>query len=146
MRGLSAFKSLSAIKENLPAIILRPHGEVNPVGGATLLEDEFIEVALGPISDIQQYPRHPYHMLRAITADIHRATRQVIGALRSSTHPIHLFTPETARDYHRHIAIAIQRAITIPEFLQPVLTDILQILNRHTTRDIPIRRMITRFG
>ena len=35
-----------AIEENLPAIILRPHGEVNPVGSATLLEDQLVKVTL----------------------------------------------------------------------------------------------------
>ena len=43
-------------------------------------------------------------------------------------------------------SIAIPRIITISEILQPILTDVLQILNRHMTWDIPIRRVITRFA
>ncbi len=39
MRGLSAFKSLPAIEENFPPIIFRTHREVDPIGGAALLED-----------------------------------------------------------------------------------------------------------
>ena len=76
--------ALSTIKEDLPAIILRPYREVNPIRGAALLLDQLVELLLGAISDIQQYPSHPDHVLRAITPDIHCASRQVIASLRAT--------------------------------------------------------------
>ena len=97
------FLYLPTVEENLPAIVLRPHGEVNPIGSAALFEDELIEVTLRSISDIQQYPRHPDHVLRAIATDIHRTTRQVIAPLRSSAHPIHFLTPIPASNYDGNI-------------------------------------------
>ena len=81
---------LFAIKENLPAIILRPHREVNPIGGAALFEDKLIIIPLGTIRDIQQDARHSDHLLRAITLDIHRTPREMIGTFSPSAQSVHL--------------------------------------------------------
>ena len=90
-----------AIEDNFPPIIFRTHGEVDPIGGATLLEDELVEIltiGIVPfvrffIGDIQQNPRHADHLLRAITLDIHRTTSEMIRTLRTSTKAINLFAP-----------------------------------------------------
>ena len=97
--------NLSVVKENLAPIVLRAHSEVNPVGRAPLLLNQLIKVALRAIGDIQQYPRHPDHLLRPITMDIHRATRQMITPLRAPTLPIHLFRSKSAVDDDRNLII-----------------------------------------
>ena len=89
MRGLSVFKSLPTIEENLPTIVFRPHREVNPIGGAAFLLDQFIEIALGSIRDVEQDARHADHLLRAITLDIHRTTSEMIRTLSPSTQSVH---------------------------------------------------------
>ena len=66
-----------AIEENFPPIILRFHREVDPIGGAAFLLDQFIEIALGSIRDVEQDARHADHLLRAITLDIHRTTSEM---------------------------------------------------------------------
>ena len=76
---------LDAVKENLPAIIFRTHREVNPVGGAPLFEDELIKFSFRTIRDVEQYPRHADHLLRAITVNIDGAPRQMIASLRPTT-------------------------------------------------------------
>ena len=91
MRGLSAFKSLSAIKENLPAVIFRTHGEVNPIGGAALLLDEFIKIPFRAICDVQKDSRHPNHMFRTEATDVDCAAREMIGAFSATTKMINLF-------------------------------------------------------
>ena len=92
---------LPTIKENLPAVlalasvsfrrraILRPHCEVNPIGGTALLEDQFIKVAMGTIRDVEQDACHADHLLRAITLDIHRTPCEMIGAFSTSTQSVH---------------------------------------------------------
>jgi hypothetical protein len=45
-------KFLAAVEENLAAIVFRPHREVDPIGRAAFLLDEFIEVTLCAIGDI----------------------------------------------------------------------------------------------
>ena len=77
MRGLSAFKSLSAIKENLPAVIFRTHGEVNPIGSAALLLDQFIKHPAVFIGGVEQETGIPYHLLWAQTFNIYGATCQI---------------------------------------------------------------------
>ena len=37
-------KFLAAVEENLAAVILRAHREVNPIRGAALLHDEFVKL------------------------------------------------------------------------------------------------------
>ncbi len=59
--------------------------EVDPIGGAALLEDQFIEIALGTIRDVEQDASHADHLLRAITLDIHRTTSEMIRTLSPST-------------------------------------------------------------
>ena len=34
---------LPTVKENPPAVLLRPHRKVNPIGGAALFLDQFVE-------------------------------------------------------------------------------------------------------
>ena len=92
-----------AVEENLAAIILRSHREVDPIGRAALLQNQFIKVTLRTIGDIQQYSRHPDHVFRAIAADIHRASRQVIRALGATTQSVHLFTPIPAGNNDRDL-------------------------------------------
>ena len=80
---------LPTVKEYLPAVILRPHGEVNPIGGAALLLDQLVEQQAVFVSRIEQQTSIPDHLLRAQTPDIHRASRQMITSLRPTTLHIH---------------------------------------------------------
>ncbi len=139
---------LPTIEKDLPPIILRTHGKVNPIGGAALLMNQFIEVALGSIRDVEQDASHADHLLRAITLDIHRTARQMIRTFSPSTKAIDLLRAIPARDDDGNIAIliAVKRILAIAEILQPILTKILQVLNRHMTRDIPVTRVITRLS
>ena len=116
-----------AIEENFPPIILRLHREVDPIGSAALFLDEFIEVAMGTIRDVEQYPRHTDHLLRAIALDIHRAASEMIRAFSPSTKAINLFRAIPARDDDGNVAVlvAVKRILAIPQILQPILTDIL---------------------
>ena len=58
---------------------------MDPVGSAAFLDDQFIEVTMSAICDVEQNSRHPYHLLWAIALDIHRAAREVIRAFSPST-------------------------------------------------------------
>ena len=87
------YARLSAVEENLPAVILRAHRKVNPISRTALLLNQLIEVTMSAIGDIQQDYSHADHLLRAIATDIHRAACQVIGAFRAPALPIHLLAP-----------------------------------------------------
>ena len=145
MSGFPIFCELPAVEENLAAIILRSHREVDPIGRAALLQNQFIKVTLRTIGDIQQYSRHPDHVFRAIAADIHRTARQVIRALGATTQPVHLLAPIPAINNYWSLPIPIQFSITIAEILQPSFADTLQIFYRDTRRDILIQHVITCF-
>ena len=92
---------LTAIEEDLSAIIFRPHREVNPVGGAALLLDQFVEHPAVFISRIEQQTSIPDHLLRPQTPDIYGAARQMIAPLRTSALLIYLLTPKPARNDQR---------------------------------------------
>ena len=100
---------LSAVEENLPAVILRTHREVNPISRTALLLNQLIKIPLSAVCDIQQYPHHADHLLRAIATDIHRAACQMIRAFRAATFPIHFLTPIARVDDDRDIAYPIQQ-------------------------------------
>jgi hypothetical protein len=51
---------LPTVEENLAAIILRAHREVNPIRGAALLHDEFVKLLFRAIGDVQQNARHAH--------------------------------------------------------------------------------------
>ena len=142
MSGFPIFCELPAVEENFAAIILRSHREVNPIGRAALLQNQFIKVTLRTIGDVEQDARHPDHVFRAIAADIHRTARQVIRALRAPTQPVHLFTPIPAINNNWSLPIPIQFSITIAEILQPIFADLFQILNRDMAGDIIYLRML----
>ena len=89
---------------------------MDPIGGASLFQNQFIKVALRTIRDVEQYPRHADHLLRAIALDIYGAACQVIGAFRATTLAIHLLRA-IARVYDdRNIisAVTISLIILIP--------------------------------
>ena len=69
---------LPTIEEDLSAIVGRSYCEMDPVGRAALFENQFIEISLRTICDIQKDYRHADHLLRPIALDIHRAAREVI--------------------------------------------------------------------
>ena len=58
-----------------------------------LLQKQFIKLPLGPISDIQQNRRIPYHLHFPRTPDIHRTARQMIGISSPTRQSIHLRRP-----------------------------------------------------
>ncbi len=120
---------------------------MDPVGSAALLDDQFIEVTMSAICDVEQNPRHADHLLRAIALDIHRATREVIGVFRATTLAIHLLRAESAVDDDRNIIalIPIKRILAISEILQPILTQVAKIFDSDARRDISIQCVITRF-
>ena len=119
---------------------------MDPIGCATLLKDELVKVSLGAICDIEQDACHADHLLGAVALDIYGAAREVIAPLRSPTFPIDFLRAETAGDDNGNIIvlIAIERILAIAEIFQPILADILQVLDRHMTRDISIQRVIAR--
>ena len=139
---------LDTIKEDFAAITRRAHSEVNPVGRAPLLQNQLIEIPFGTIRDVEQDASHADYLLRTIALDIHRAAREVIRILRTPTLPIHFLRTIATRndDGDVMLLIAIQRILAIAKIFQPILTDVLQILNGHMRRDIPIRRVITRLA
>lgn len=105
---------LSAVEDDFAAIlalanvsfrrraILWAHREVNPIRRTALLEDKLIKFPFSPIGDIQQYPRHPDHLLRTIASDIHRTSRQVIAPLRAPAQSVHFLAPIPARNNDRN--------------------------------------------
>jgi hypothetical protein len=103
------YARLSAVEEYFTAIVVWTHREVNPIGRTALLLNQLIEVTTSAIGDIQQDYCHADHLLRTIATDIHRAARQMIGAFRAATLPIHFLTPIARVDDDRDIAYPIQQ-------------------------------------
>jgi hypothetical protein len=64
---------------------------VNPIGGAALLLDEFIEYPAILIGGVEQKTCIAYHLLWAKALNIDGATRQMIRALCPTTLLIDLF-------------------------------------------------------
>lgn len=91
---------LSAVEEDLAAILFRTHREVNPIRRASSLQDQFVELPFRAIGDVEQDACHPDHLLRPVTMYIHRTSRQMIAPFRSLTLHIHLLTPIPAVDNH----------------------------------------------
>ena len=74
-----------AVVENLATIARGAYREVDPISGAALLLDEFVEITTSAISDVEQDTRHADHLLGTVALNIHRASRQVIRALGTAT-------------------------------------------------------------
>ena len=89
----SFYRFSTAVEENLSAIVLRAHGEVNPVGCASLLLNQLVQFPAVLISRVQQDTSVADHLLWPSAADIHRAARQVVRASRPATEPVHLLAP-----------------------------------------------------
>ena len=99
------------------------------------LYEELIIIALRAVRDIQQDRGIADGLLKSRHADIHCAARQMIARRTPASQPIHLRRTVTAGNDNR-LVIWIQRIIRIPQILQPVLTEIPQILYHYPTRDI----------
>ena len=67
--------NLSAVEEDLAAIVFRTHGEVDPIGSTPLLLDEFIQFPMVLISRIKQDAGIAYHLLWTSAANVHCTTR-----------------------------------------------------------------------
>ena len=66
-----------------------PHREVQPDGAmAIFFYQQFIEVLLRFVADVQQDSGIADELLHILHADIHGATSQVIAIARPSNHPI----------------------------------------------------------
>ena len=83
-------------KRNLSAIILRPHGEVQPIISLrTPLDEQFIKLLLLTISDIQQDSRVADGLFDAEATDIYGTARQMVAARHATDGLIHGFASET---------------------------------------------------
>ena len=69
-------------EENFPPIVLGAHSEVNPVGRASLLLDQFVKFPAVLVGRVKQDAGVADHLFRACAADVYGAARQMIGALR----------------------------------------------------------------
>ena len=92
------------IEEDFASVVVWTHREVDPIGRTAFFLDQLVEIPFSPIRDVEQYPRHPDHLLWAIAAYIHRAPRQMITPFRTPTLPIHLLTPIPTRDNDRNVS------------------------------------------
>jgi len=132
-RSVSWFKAmllLSTVEEDLAAIIFRTHGEVDPIGRATLFKDELVAIlTMGArallacyrrdartvsivrffVVDVEEDGSVADHLLGTVAADVHGATRQMVRVLRPATFHIHLLTPIPAVDDHAPITGARPR-------------------------------------
>ena len=102
---------LPAIEENLPPIILRAHREVYPIRRTPLLLDEFIEIAMGTIRDVEQDASHADHLLRAIALNIDGTTSEMIRTLCPTAKAIDFLRAITRGNNNRNIAILIAAKI-----------------------------------
>ena len=130
-------KFLSTVEENLAAVVLRAHGEVHPVGGASLLLDQFVQFPAVLVSRVKQDTGVADHLFWPSTSDIYGAARQMIAAFRPTTEPIHLLAPIPTRDDHGdlHYPIAVSAIVPLPEQFQPQAQPC-QILYRHMAWDV----------
>ena len=143
---------------------------MHPVGGTSFLLDQFVQFPAVLVGRIKQDTGITDHLLWASAADVYGTTRQMIGAFRPATEPIHLLAPIPTRDDHgdllRHTGtvasvsrersdritgglslacrIAIKAIVPLPEQFQPQAQPC-QILYRHMAWDVPIQCIITRF-
>ena len=121
---------------------------MNPIATlAVALDEEFIVVSAGTIGDIQQDGGIADGLLDAYAADIHSATCQVIAGRRTTCQFIHFWRTIAAGDDERDLfLVPIEFMIGEPQFFQPVLTEILQVLNSHTAGDVTISRLVAGLG
>ena len=126
----------STVEEDFSAIVFGAHGEVDPVGRATLFVDQLVQFPAVLVGRVNQDAGIAYHLLRPCTADIYGTARQMIGALRPTTEPVHLLAPIPRGNHHRNLLrrIAISAIITLHQDFQPDAQP-RQVLNRHMTRD-----------
>ena len=75
---------------HISAVALGSHGEVYPDGGAALLQNQFVEVHLLTIRDVQQDAGIAYRLFLPSAVDIHRTPRQMVRVFRPATFLIHL--------------------------------------------------------
>ena len=112
------------------------------------LDKELIIIPLGAIGNIQQDRGVADGLLKARHMDINGAACQVV-ARRSTPYPlIHLWATIPAVD-DQHLSmgtvpIVRQRVIAVPQILQPILTEILQVLYCYPTWDVTILCLTTR--
>ena len=106
----------STVEEDFSAIVFGAHGEVDPVRRATLFVDQLVKVPFRTVSNVEQDTRIAYQLLRPCTADIYGTARQMIGALRPTTEPVHLLASIPRGNHHGNLLrrIAISAIITLP--------------------------------
>ncbi len=97
-RGTVPCESFS-LEIHVPAVALGPYGEVNPDGGAALLQNQLIKVKLLTIRDIQQDTGIAYGLFFTRAVDIYRATRQMVRVGCPAAELIHLRRPKTTIDH-----------------------------------------------
>ena len=89
MKGKNHYPKLLGLlrlnKTNFSAIIFRADGEVDPVApGAVALDEQFVEIALGTVRDIQQDRSIANRLFKTCHAYIHSAARQMVARRCSS--------------------------------------------------------------
>ena len=114
-----------------------------------LLYDQLIKLLLSPISYIQQNRCIANHLLFPRAADIYRASRQMVAICSPSSKLIYRWRTIPRVNNNRLNVLrgliilpwlqTIQRVITIPQILQPILANPLKILNRHMRWNVSIR-------
>jgi hypothetical protein len=80
----------SCLEVYVPSVTSRTHGEVYPDSRASLLQDQFVEVLLLAVRDVQQDAGIAYRLLLTRTVDIYRAARQMVRVRRTSTELIRI--------------------------------------------------------
>ena len=125
------FYFLRLDKLDFAAVVAGADGEVEPVVAlGRALDEQLIKVPLRAIGDIQQNVRIAKRLFDAHATDVHRAARQMVARWRAPYRLVHLRRTITRIDNNRGIPPIVQRIMTIPQILQPVLAEIAKVLNR----------------
>jgi len=106
---------------HISAVALGSHGEVYPDGGAALLQNQFVEVHLFTIRDVQQDAGIAYRLFLTHAVDIHRTTRQMIRVLRPAAELIRVWRPETTIDDNRLHILRGLVVLTRPQTVQRII-------------------------
>ena len=105
------FYLLCQYETRLPSVILRLHGEVDPMAASLVaLYEELIIIALRAVRDIQQDRGIADGLFKSRHTDIHSAARQVVARRRSSDQPVHLCRTVARVDHQReHLSGTVPR-------------------------------------
>ena len=132
---------INTLRQNeasLPSVPLWTHREVDPIAAClNALNIELIIIPLRAVGDIQEDGGIADRLFEARHADIHCAARQVVARGCAPCPLIHLRRTIARINHQGRLWLPlIQRVVAIPQIFEPILTEIPQVLNRHSTRNI----------